>query len=78
MKEILEFERYKSHLSEGLGIELVEGLDPITERRAEIPQPQCLDQLFACRHADLPRQVALLPLDYPTGSNLREATGQHG
>ena len=36
-----------------------------------------LDQLLACRHADLPRHVALPPPDNPTGNKLREATGQH-
>ena len=56
--------------------ELVEDLDPITERRAAIPQPQCLDQRLAWGHADLPRHVALPPPDHPTGSKLREATGQ--
>lgn len=57
--------------------ELVEALDPFTERRAAITHPQCVDQLFACCHADLPRHVVLLPPDNPTGSKLREAIGQH-
>jgi len=61
----------------GQGHELVEDLDPIAERRAAISQPQCLDQLLACGHADSPRHVALPPPDNPTGSKLREATGQH-
>jgi len=58
--------------------EFVEDLDPITERRAAISQSQCLDQLLACGHADLPRHVAPPPPDHPTGSRLCEATGQHG
>jgi Thioesterase superfamily len=37
-----------------------------------------VDQLLACRHADLPRHVVPLLPDNPTGSNLREATGQLG
>jgi hypothetical protein len=56
--------------------ELVENLDPITERRAAIPQLQCCNQLLACRHADLPRHLVPLLPDNPTGSKLREATGQ--
>ena len=51
-------------------------LDAIAVLRAAISQPQRLDQFLACRHADLPRHVALPPPDHPTGSNLREATGQ--
>ena len=62
----------------GHGHELIEDLDPVTEYRAAIPLPQRLDQLLACRHADLPRHVVPLPPDNPTGSKLREATGQHG
>ena len=58
--------------------ELVEDLDPITERRAAISRPLGLNQRLACCHADLPRHAALLPPDHPTGSNLREATGQLG
>ena len=61
----------------GQGHKLVENLDPFTERRAAIPHPQCFDQLLACCHADSPRHVVPLPPDHPTGSNLREATGQH-
>ena len=60
----------------GQGHELIEDLDPVTERRAAIPLPQRLDQLLACRHADLPHHVVPLPPDNPTGSKLREATGQ--
>ena len=62
----------------GQGHEFIEDLDPLTECRAAIPHPQRLDQLLACRHADLPRHVVLLPPDNPTGSKLREATGQLG
>jgi len=60
----------------GQSYELVENPDPITERRASIPQLQCCDQLLACRHADLPRHLVSLPPDNPAGSKLREATGQ--
>src|ERR1700692_2517280 len=56
--------------------ELVENLDSITERRAAIPQLQCGNQLFACRHADLPRHLVRLLPGNPTGSKLREATGK--
>jgi hypothetical protein len=56
--------------------ELVENLDPITERRAAIPQLQCRNQLIACRHAHLPRHLVPLLPENPTGSKLREATGQ--
>ncbi|MEO8299971.1 MAG: SDR family NAD(P)-dependent oxidoreductase, partial [Burkholderiales bacterium] len=59
-----------------LNLNGIEDLDPVTERRAAIPLPQRLDQLLACRHADLPRHVVPLPPDNPTGSKLREATGQ--
>jgi hypothetical protein len=55
--------------------QLVENLDPITERHAAIPQLQCRNQLLACRHADLPRHLVPLLPDNPTGSKLREATG---
>ena len=60
------------------GRELIENRDLFTERRAAIPHSQRFEQLLAYRHADLPRHVALLPPDNPTGSKLREATGQHG
>ena len=60
------------------GHEFVEDLDSFIQRRAAIPHPQCVDQLLACCHADLPCHVVLLPPDHPTGSKLREATGQHG
>jgi hypothetical protein len=33
-------------------------------------------QLLGCRHANLPRHLVPLPSDNPTGSKLREATGQ--
>ncbi len=45
-------------------------------RQAELAQRH--GQLFACRHADPPLHVVLLPPDSPAGSNLREATSQHG
>jgi hypothetical protein len=40
--------------------ELIEDLDPVTERRTALPLPQRLDQLPACRRADLPRHVVPL------------------
>ena len=49
-----------------------------TEHIQPVALPQRLDQLLACCHADLPRHVVPLPPDHPTGSNLREATGQLG
>lgn len=58
------------------GHELIENPDPISESRASISQPQCLNQFLVCRYADLPRHVALLPTDHPSGNKLREATGQ--
>jgi hypothetical protein len=61
----------------GQGHEFVEDLDPISERRTAISLPQCLNQLLACRHADLPRHVAPPPPDNPAGNKLHEATGQH-
>ena len=62
----------------GHGHELVEDLDLLRRLRAAIPCSQCFDQLLACRHADSPLHVVLLPPDHPAGNKLREATGQHG
>lgn len=56
--------------------EPVENPDPVTERRAAIPRLQGCYQLLGCRHANLPRHLVPLPSDNPTGSKLREATGQ--
>ncbi len=58
--------------------EFVEDLDPVVESRTAISRSKRLGQFFACGHADSPLHVVLLPPDNPTGSNLREATGQHG
>jgi hypothetical protein len=58
--------------------EFVEDLDPVGKSRTVIPRSQRFGQFFACCHADSPLHVVLLPPDSPTGSNLREATGQHG
>jgi len=57
--------------------EFVEDLDPVAESRTAISRSQRLGQFFACCHADSPLHVVLLPPDSPTGSNLREAIGQH-
>ena len=62
----------------GQGHELIEDLDLVHRRRAAVARSQRFDQLLACCHADSPRHVVLLPPDHPTGSKLREATGQLG
>jgi hypothetical protein len=62
----------------GQGDELIQDLRLLRLRRAALARSQCFDQLLACCHADSPRHVVLLPSDYPTGSKLREATGQLG
>lgn len=53
---------------DGQSHKFIEDLDPVTECRAAVPHPHRFDQLLACRYADLPRHLVLLPLDNPTGS----------
>ncbi len=56
----------------------LDDLDPVAERPTAISCSQCLGQFFACGHADSRLHVMLLLPANPMGSNLREATGQHG
>ena len=56
----------------------IEDLDPVAERRAAISCSQRIGPFFAGGHADSRLHVVMLPPANPTGSNLREATGQHG
>jgi hypothetical protein len=58
--------------------ELVQDLASLILRRLAIALPNGCNQFLACRHADSPPHVVPLPPDHPTGSKLREATGQHG
>jgi hypothetical protein len=60
------------------GHELIQDFRLLHRWRAAVACSQCFDQFFACCHADSPRHVVLLPSDHPTGSKLREVTGQLG